>query len=119
MSCISSFIIVQTSPGGEHSAGQVGPMSTFLNEPNAPEHGSAETLGKALFDNESFEQWTNLFNINISSIHFVTVAFLGLLAKASEADEDWSANIVNITSISAHAKVAQGHVSITFPSCFV
>ena len=88
----------------------------FLNEPDAPECASVDALGKGLFNNESFEQWANLFNINISSIHFVTVAFLGLLAKASEVDEDWSANIINITSISGQVKVAQRHASLDFLS---
>jgi len=92
-----------------NNAGQIGPMSMFLNDPDAPERVSADAFGKGLFNNESFEQWANLFNINISSIHFVTAAFLGLLAKASEVDEDWSASIINITSISGHAKVAQCH----------
>lgn len=111
---MTRFIELTQTSGREHSAGQVGPQSTFLNEPNAPERASAEALGNALFANESFEQWTGLFGINISSIHFVTMAFLGLLAKASEEDEDWSANVINITSISGHTKVAQCHVSIVY-----
>lgn len=93
------------------SAGQVGPKSSFLKDPKSPELASAGTLGAALFGNETFDQWSNLFSINISAVFFVTTAFLGLLDNASKADEPFSASVINITSISGSTKVAQAHVS--------
>lgn len=94
-----------------NSAGQVGPKSAFLKDPSSPEHASAGTLGTALFNNESFDEWSSLFSINVSSLFFVSTAFLGLLAKASKEDQPFSANVVNITSISGSMKLAQAHVS--------
>ncbi|KAJ2913924.1 hypothetical protein MD484_g6488, partial [Candolleomyces efflorescens] len=92
-----------------NNAGQVGPVSPFLGDPNAPERKDAETLGQALFDNESFEAWSDLYQINLFSIFFVSTAFLGLLAKGSEDSEGYWSSIVNITSISGVIKLAQNH----------
>lgn len=93
-----------------HSAGQVGPNSQFFNDLSAPEHKDAETLGTALFNNESFEGWTDLYKINSASIFFVTTAFTGLLAKGSKDVEGHWSSVVNITSISGVIKLAQDHV---------
>lgn len=92
------------------SAGQTGPLSRFFNDMDAPEHQSAETLGRALFDNESFEAWSQVYTINSSSIFFVTTAFAGLLAKGSEDQAGYQSCVVNISSISGHMKLAQNHV---------
>lgn len=80
---------------------------------DAPEHQSAETLGRALFDNESFEAWSQVYTINSSSIFFVTTAFAGLLAKGSEDKAGYQSSVVNISSISGHMKLAQNHVCIS------
>ena len=90
----------------------MGPISKFFNDLSAPEHQSAETLGRALFNNESFEQWASLYAINSSSIFFVTTAFLGLLAKGSEDHAGYNSSVVNITSISGYMKLAQNHVRL-------
>ena len=105
----SPYLLVPTS------AGQTGPLSTFFNDTDAPEHQSAETLGRALFDNESFEGWSEVYSINSASIFFVTTAFLGLLAKGSEDRPGYESCVVNISSISGHMKLAQNHVrSLSF-----
>ncbi|KAF4590043.1 hypothetical protein EYR38_009341 [Pleurotus pulmonarius] len=94
-----------------NNAGQVGPTSPFLNDLSAPEHQSAETLGRALFDNESFEGWADLYAINTFSIFFVSTAFVGLLAKGTKEQEasGYTSSIINTTSISGVIKVAQNH----------
>ncbi|KAI0795276.1 NAD(P)-binding protein [Irpex lacteus] len=92
-----------------NNAGQVGPVSRFFNDLSAPEHQSPETLGEALFNNESYEQWSQVYTINSASIFFVTTAFLGLLAKGSEDNKEYPSSVVNITSISGHMKLAQNH----------
>ncbi|KAI0682434.1 NAD(P)-binding protein [Cytidiella melzeri] len=92
-----------------NNAGQTGPLSRFFNDTAAPEHQSAETLGEALFQNESFEEWAQLYSINSSSIFFVTTALLGLLAKGSEDKKHYASCVVNISSISGHMKLAQNH----------
>ena len=63
-----------------------------------------------MFNNESFEEWAQLYTINTSSIFFVTMAFLGLLAKGSEDRADCTSCVVNISSISGLWKLAQNHV---------
>lgn len=91
-----------------NSAGAVGPVSKFLGEPQAPENASAQALGDALFAAESFEQWSNLFNVNVSTIFFVTMALLGLLAEGAKSS---GASVINIGSVAAIMKLNQTHVS--------
>lgn len=100
------------------SAGIVGPVSKFFNQLDSPEHASAETLGQALFDNESFEAWENVYRTNTFSIFFTTTALLGLLEKGSKDMESWSSVVINTTSISGLMKLAQDHVRsvLSFPS---
>jgi len=92
-----------------NNAGQGGPRSPFLSDPSAPENKNAESVGMALFNNESFEGWAEYYTVNSASIFFVTNAFLGLLAKGSEDVEDYWSSVINITSISGVIKVAQEH----------
>lgn len=92
-----------------NNAGQVGPTSPFLGNPSAPELKDAETLGQALFNNETFGQWSDLYMINTFSVFFVTTAFLGLLDKGSKESEGYSSVVINITSISGVIKLAQEH----------
>jgi NAD(P)-dependent dehydrogenase (short-subunit alcohol dehydrogenase family) len=81
-----------------------------LNDASAPERKDASTLGQALFDNESFDSWADLYRINTFSIFFVTNAFLGLLDKGSREKEGYTSSVINITSISGVTKLAQRHV---------
>ena len=81
---------------------------------SAPEHKDPGTLGKALFDNESFEGWAGVYAVNTFSIFFTSTAFLGLLSKGSEDSKTWTSSIVNITSVSAKIGLAQNHVRASF-----
>jgi len=90
-----------------NNAAITGPVSPFFNDESAPENKNPETLGNALFDNESFEEWGGLYANNVASIFFVTSAFLGLLHKASDQRGAWSASVVNISSMSGQLKIAQ------------
>ncbi|KAG6833435.1 hypothetical protein H0H87_006801 [Tephrocybe sp. NHM501043] len=92
-----------------NNAGQVGPNSPFFNDLSAPQHKDAETLGAALFENESFDGWADLYKINTFAVFFVTTAFLGLLDKGSNDVKGYSSVVINITSISGVIKVAQDH----------
>ncbi|TFY63012.1 hypothetical protein EVJ58_g3491 [Rhodofomes roseus] len=89
------------------SAGIAGPFATFFNDPSAPEHKDAETLGCALFDSASFEDWANVYTINTFSVYFVTTALLGLLAKGSEDVPGYTSSVINLGSISGNTKLAQ------------
>jgi len=92
-----------------NNAGQGGPTSPFLGNPSAPERKNAETLGQALFNNETPQQWADLYAINTFSIFFVTTAFLGLLDQGSRDTDGFSSSVINITSISGVIKIAQEH----------
>ncbi|KAG8686320.1 hypothetical protein FRC08_012567, partial [Ceratobasidium sp. 394] len=96
-----------------NNAGQVGPVSRFFSEPSSAERKDTQTLGTSLFKNESFQDWADLYSVNVSSIFFVSTAFLGLLEAATRAREastgGWSASIINITSISGQMKLSQNH----------
>ncbi|KAF8895467.1 short-chain dehydrogenase [Infundibulicybe gibba] len=92
-----------------NNAGQVGPTSDFLGDASAPERKDAETLGQALFDNESPEAWGELYSINTFPIFHVTTAFLGLLDKGAQDVEESTSSVINITSMSGVIKVAQNH----------
>ncbi|OBZ68891.1 Rhamnolipids biosynthesis 3-oxoacyl-[acyl-carrier-protein] reductase [Grifola frondosa] len=92
-----------------NNAGQTGPVSLFFNDMSAPEHKDPETLGCALFENESFESWAGVYSINTFSIFFVTTAFLGLLAAGSADVPGYTSCVVNITSVSGVIKLAQDH----------
>ena len=84
-------------------------MSKILGQKDAPEHADPETLGMALFNEQTSGQWAKLYEVNVFSIYFVTTAFLGLLAKGSM---HYSPVVINVTSISGSVKIAQDHVSL-------
>ncbi|CAE6375823.1 unnamed protein product [Rhizoctonia solani] len=90
-----------------NNAGITGPSSPFFNDESAPENKSPAALGTALFENEKVEDWTGLYGNNVASIFFVTTAFLGLLAKASEERGAWSAGVINISSVSGQIRISQ------------
>lgn len=92
-----------------NNAGVTGPLTDFLNNPQAPENANAETIGNALFNDDGPDAWTALYKINTFSIYYMTTAFLGLLDKGSRDVEGYTSSVVNITSISGILKIAQGH----------
>lgn len=92
-----------------NNAGQSGPKSPELNNPTPTSPKDADEIGKYLFAQESFEEWSSLFTINAFSTYFVTVAFLGLLEKGSHDRPGFSSSVINVTSISGLVKLAQRH----------
>jgi hypothetical protein len=68
-----------------------------------------------LFESESPEAWGSLFQINAAALYFVTVRFMGLLAKGSADVSGWTSSIIHITSISGTIKLAQSHVRAVDP----
>jgi len=112
-SIIEAKNIIQEKEGKLHilvnNAGIVGPVSQFLNDPEAPENANAETLGNALFNDDGFDAWSALYKINTFSIYYMTTAFLGLLDKGSRDFQGYTSSVVNITSVSGMLKIAQRH----------
>lgn len=95
------------------SAGFPGPnVGPFISDPSAPEVQSAEAYGKALFDSQSFEDWSKLEDLLLAPIFFVTSAFLGLLAASVEGGmENATASVINNTSAVTHFDISHGVVS--------
>ncbi|EIW51539.1 short-chain dehydrogenase [Trametes versicolor FP-101664 SS1] len=92
-----------------NNAGQTGPVSRWFEDPNAPERKDADTIGRALFEGESFESWGDLYKINTFSVFFVTTAFLGLLAAGTEESPSHTSAVINVTSVSGLMKLSQNH----------
>lgn len=85
------------------SAGISGPK-------NEPDSENASELKKRLFS-ETFSQWSDTFNTNVSAVYFTTVAFLPLLQAGKESHGHLSASVIVISSMSGIMRHAQGHFS--------
>lgn len=93
------------------SAGALGPTVPFMLDPDAPEQKTAGTYGKALFDAYSFNDWADVASTNVSSLFFVTTAFLDLLVASTVGKPDgWTASIINITSVVTYSRLARSMV---------
>jgi NAD(P)-dependent dehydrogenase (short-subunit alcohol dehydrogenase family) len=75
-----------------------------------PDSEDASELKKNLFS-ETFSQWSDTFNTNVSAVYFTTVAFLPLLQAGKETHGHLSASVIVISSMSGIMRHAQGHFS--------
>lgn len=66
-----------------------------------------------LWKNEDFESWNTVFNTNVTSVYFSTVAFLPLLQAGIDAPGHGhlSPSVIVISSMSGIMREAQGHFS--------
>lgn len=71
---------------------------------------NASELKDKLFS-ETFSQWSDTFNTNVSAVYFTSVAFLPLLQACKEAHAQLTASIIVISSMSGVMRHAQGHFS--------
>lgn len=74
---------------------------------------TAAEMRANLFDNERATEadWLEPYQINVVQCYFMTLAFLPLLEKASQAHPDFTATVINMGSISGLMKVTQHHPS--------
>ncbi|KAL8676233.1 MAG: hypothetical protein Q9186_007234 [Xanthomendoza sp. 1 TL-2023] len=78
-----------------------------------PEASDATQLSKDLWSAESPPEWADVFNTNVTSVYFSTVAFLPLL-QASQGHPDRaerSPSVIVISSMSGIMRNSQGHFS--------
>lgn len=76
-----------------------------------PDSSDASELKEKLFNAESFSEWSDTFNTNVSAVYFTTVAFLPLLQAAQESFGHLSPSVIVISSMSGIMRDAQGHFS--------
>ncbi|KAI9887614.1 MAG: hypothetical protein M1823_000598 [Watsoniomyces obsoletus] len=76
-----------------------------------PAASDATELKKTLWENENVEQWGEVFTTNVTSVYFMTVAFLPLLQAASNSSHGHAGNVINISSMSGIMRLSQGHFS--------
>jgi len=76
-----------------------------------PDESKATTLKEKLWNNETFEEWNETYNTDVTSVYFTTVALLPLLQAATEAKGHLSASVIVISSMSGIMRHAQGHFS--------
>ncbi|CCF50391.1 hypothetical protein NDA11_005062 [Ustilago hordei] len=102
------------------NAGQVGPQNEGSTTADAsgkshPEHReerlSAQDFAKKGLEDNSPDDWDKLFRVNVYATYFLSLAFLPLLQKGTEACKAWSSTIITTGSISGLAKQSQKHVS--------
>ncbi|KAF2809488.1 NAD(P)-binding protein [Mytilinidion resinicola] len=76
-----------------------------------PNEESASSMKEKLWKEETFEQWNETYNTDVTSVYFTTVAFLPLLQAGSESHGHLSASVIVISSMSGIMRHAQGHFS--------
>ncbi|RSH79180.1 uncharacterized protein EHS24_001219 [Apiotrichum porosum] len=72
---------------------------------NVPQ--TAEGLSKCLLEEDSFGTWGSEYDTHVTAVHFMTAAFLPLLAAATDHGFPEPGNIVNIASLSGITRTSQ------------
>jgi len=79
-----------------------------ISGPKSEDHGdNASDKTKYFYDNQDFEDWKTVFDTNVASAYFVTLAFLPLLEEGTKRTQGYSSCVINITSISGITKLSQ------------
>ncbi|KAF2086463.1 NAD(P)-binding protein [Saccharata proteae CBS 121410] len=76
-----------------------------------PDGENAEEMKKNLFGPTTVNEWTDVYSTNVVGPYLMTTAFLPLLQKATDHQHGYSGCVINITSISGHVRISQGHFS--------
>jgi NAD(P)-dependent dehydrogenase (short-subunit alcohol dehydrogenase family) len=76
----------------------------------------AKSVGEALFE-DTFENWSSIFSTNITSIYFVTAAFLDLLGKgankqSAHGKSRGTSSVINISSMVGKTHLSLNRVSL-------
>lgn len=76
-----------------------------------PDQDDAKSLKDKLWKNETFEEWGETYNTDVTSVYFSTVALLPLLQAGTNAHGHLSASVIVISSMSGIMRDSQGHFS--------
>ena len=70
-------------------------------------HGDPKEVSERMLSYQGFDEWTNIYKVNVASLYFVSIALLPLLCKARDNGYTEAGNIINISSISGLTKESQ------------
>lgn len=70
---------------------------------------SAEKLKSEFYDGTTEKEWLDVYQTNVVAPFLMSLAFLPLLNKSTEATKGYSGTVVNISSVSGHIRISQGH----------
>lgn len=76
-----------------------------------PDESHAHSLKEKLWNNETFEGWSQTYNTDVTAVYFTTVALLPLLQAGTETNGHLSASVIVISSMSGIMRDSQGHFS--------
>ena len=74
-----------------------------------PQSADASAMKEELWEKESVEAWNEVYNADVTSVYFTTVAFLPLLQAAKQTHEHFHPSIITISSMSGIVRNAQAH----------
>lgn len=81
---------------------------------------SPEEISQRMWEYQGFPEWTSIYEVNVASIYFVSVAFIPLLCAARENGFKEAGSIVNVSSLSGITKTSQnGQYSYNGESMFL
>lgn len=83
-----------------------GVTSVNFGEKGIPK-GSPQEISERMWENQGFKEWTGIYEVNVASCYFVSVAFIPLLCAAREAGFREAGSIVNVSSLSGITKTSQ------------
>jgi NAD(P)-dependent dehydrogenase (short-subunit alcohol dehydrogenase family) len=82
------------------------PPNTTMVPPHKPTLIKVSKLKQALWNNEDFDGWKDVFETNVASVYFVTIYFLPLL---QHRPSQYKPSVVCIASMSGLTKDSQNH----------
>jgi len=75
---------------------------------NGTPKGSVEEISQTMLSNQTFDNWTSIYEVNVASYYFTSAAFLPLLCAARDTSNyPEPGSILNISSISGITKESQ------------
>jgi NAD(P)-dependent dehydrogenase (short-subunit alcohol dehydrogenase family) len=83
------------------------PTSPVNYGPEGLPKGSPSEISKTMLNNQTFDDWTWIYKVNVASYYFTSAAFLPLLCAAKDNGFSDAGSILNISSISGITKESQ------------